>query len=184
MPAKKKAVKSKSVNKKAVKKRVTKKKEKQGRPKYTPSEKHIETARIGAKKGLSEKEISKAIGISYACFQKYKKDFVGAIKKGHDESDDANCEKVENSLLKKALGYTYEEITKETRAGGEFGQTTIERAVIKHVQPSDTAIFFYLVNRKPERWQSVNKIVVDSKNSFGDIKGWFDEMKKEHDKTK
>ncbi len=163
------------------KKKPTKKKP-TGRPRYKPSKQHIETAYKGAKKGLNEEEIAKAIGISYACFQKYKKDFVGAIKKGHNESDDANVEKVENSLLRRANGYNLIETTTERKKmrGGKY-KMFITKTVTKHLPPSETSMMFYLVNRKADRWQSINRPSSEREGSFGEIQKWFQAMEKEYE---
>lgn len=56
---------------------------------------------------------------------------------------------VEDSLLKKALGYDYE----ETRT--EFSDKTGEKTVTTshHVSPDVRALTFWLKNRCPNRWQ-------------------------------
>ena len=69
-----------------------------GRRKYIPSEEHLETAYKGAKKGLNEKEIAEAIGISLSSIKRNKDLFKPFIKKEHHESDDKNNEQVESAL--------------------------------------------------------------------------------------
>ncbi len=56
---------------------------------------------------------------------------------------------VEESLLKKALGYEYQ----ETRT--EFSDKTGEKTVTTshHVGPDVRALTFWLKNRCPDRWQ-------------------------------
>jgi len=148
---------------------------KTGRPKYVPSEEHIHTAYIGAKKGLSHKEIAKAIGIALSTLDDNMGAFSGAIKKGRDESDDKLCERVENSLLKKAEGFYYEETVIERRGkiskDGKFtGEShAIQRKYKKYMPPSDTAIFFFLTNRKRDRWKHARGLDKPSSSSKGII---------------
>ena len=52
---------------------------------------------------------------------------------------------VENALLKRALGYQYDEITLED------GIET--KRVTKEVIPDTTAQIFWLKNRKPDQWR-------------------------------
>lgn len=57
---------------------------------------------------------------------------------------------VENSLLKRALGYRYDEVTYED------GVET--KRVTKEVQPDTTAQIFWLKNRKPNEWRDKQNI--------------------------
>ena len=76
-------------------------------------------------------------------------DFSEALKKGKEVVD----RQVENALLKRALGYTYAEITYED------GVET--KRVIKEVVPDTTAQIFWLKNRKPEIWRDKREISTD-----------------------
>lgn len=149
-----------------------------GRPAYSPSEEHLLTCEIGAKKGISEKEIAKAIGISYATFNKNKKKFKESIKRGRDASDDKFCEIAEKSLRRKVEGWEYTEVTKDvtktpfvvTRKDKdgqierfvEFHKREHVREVTKYYVPDTTAIIFYLVNRLRGRWESVNRAIEEA----------------------
>ncbi len=65
-----------------------------------------------ARDGLTDEQIAANLGIGKTAFYKYKKEhvnFANALKKGKEVIDF----EVENSLLKRALGYKYEEVTKE-----------------------------------------------------------------------
>ena len=57
---------------------------------------------------------------------------------------------VENALLKRALGYEYDEIT--TEYGKEIKRVT------KQVVPDVTAQIFWLKNRKPDQWRDKQQI--------------------------
>ena len=177
--AKKRAI--KKAAKKVVKKTV--KKNNAGRKKYVPSDEHFETCRTGARKGLNYSEISKAIGISLKTFQRNIDLFRPHLKKGLSESDDKNCEQVESALLKRCLGYETTETHSEKRVNAN-GETLFmaKREVKRFHPPSDVAIFFFLCNRAGERWQSINKPVVDEEKSKGEIQGWFDMMRNQYNK--
>ena len=82
-----------------------------------------------------------------------------ALKKGKAPVD----AEVENALLKRALGYEYEEVTTEeeefpTGKTDEDGnpikivRTRIKRTT-KMVIPDTTAQIFWLKNRRPDRWR-------------------------------
>lgn len=59
--------------------------------------------------------------------------------------------KVENALLKRALGYTYTEVKKEGTVNGTAKVTVTE----KTMPPDVAAIIFWLKNRKPEVWREI-----------------------------
>jgi hypothetical protein len=71
--------------------------------------------------------------------------------------------RVENSLLKAALGYEYEEIKtiiEEDKNGKK--RTRIEK-VKRHMPPNPQAMVFWLKNRAPNEWNDRREIVVDTK---------------------
>jgi hypothetical protein len=72
-----------------------------------------------------------------------------ALKKGKEPVDI----QVENALLKRALGYDYEEtITEIEDLGGGKTKKHVRR-VTKHVPPDTTAQIFWLKNRKAKQWR-------------------------------
>ena len=66
--------------------------------------------------------------------------------------------KVENALVKSALGYTYTEVTRER---DETGAMVVTKEVVKEVKPSTTAQIFWLKNRKPEIWRDHPELGTD-----------------------
>jgi len=116
-----------------------------GRPsKYDP-DRHPIWAEGLAKLGKTDKEISTAFGISRSTLLEWKKshpELSVALKIGKSEADTA----VENSLFKRAMGYTYEEL-KIVNDGERVEKT------VKQVAPDTTAQIFWLKNRKPEEWR-------------------------------
>ena len=97
-----------------------------------------------ARDGLTDEQIAKNIGISRASLYEWKKkevDIFDALKKGKEVIDF----EVENALLKRALGYEYEEETYENGI--------LTKKVKKQVPPDTTAQIFWLKNRKPNNWK-------------------------------
>ena len=105
-----------------------------------------------ARDGLSDEQIAKNMGITaktlYAWKNKYG-EICKSLKRGKEVVDRL----VENALLKRALGYSYTEITYE---GG-----VETKRVVKEVVPDTTAQIFWLKNRKPEDWRDKREITTD-----------------------
>ena len=97
-----------------------------------------------ARNGLTQQQIANNLGISIDTLIENKKkysEFNDALKKGKEVVDF----EVENALLKRALGYEYEEETYENGI--------LTKKVKKHVAPDTTAQIFWLKNRKPNTWK-------------------------------
>ena len=103
-----------------------------------------------ARDGLTDEQIAKNIGISRSSLYEWKKkevDIFDALKKGKEVIDF----EVENALLKRALGYEYEEETYENGI--------LTKKVKKQVPPDTTAQIFWLKNRKKEQWREKVEVV-------------------------
>lgn len=101
-----------------------------------------------ARDGLTEAQIAHNIGISHQTLCTWKdrfKEILEALKRGKAPVDI----EVENALLKRALGYSYDEIKTVMKDGVEV-ERTITR---KTVPPDTTAQIFWLKNRKPAQWR-------------------------------
>jgi len=110
--------------------------------------------------GLIEKQIAAKIGISEASFAVWKNtypDLLEALKIGKKKIDDG----VENSLLKRAMGYDYEEVTTIAKNRGQEVFTEIHKTK-KQVIPDVTAQIFWLKNRRKEEWRDSRNIDVAS----------------------
>ena len=97
-----------------------------------------------ARDGLTDEQIAKNIGIATSTFYEWKKkekEFSEALKKGKEVIDF----EVENALLKRALGYEYEEETYENGI--------LTKKVKKQVAPDTTAQIFWLKNRQVKKWR-------------------------------
>lgn len=127
-----------------------------------------------ARDGLTDEQIAKNMGIAestlYAWKGKYP-EFSDSLKKGKEVVDI----QVENALFKRAMGYSYEEVTQErTKVGeDEDGLPIFEmqetRRVTKEVQPDVTAQIFWLKNRKPKEWRDKQQIDANFTGSVGDF---------------
>ena len=101
-----------------------------------------------ARDGLTDEQIAIKIGIRRETLYAWKKDFPNisnALKRGKEVVD----RQVENALLKRALGYEYEEV-KEKFENGICVERTITK---KEVVADTTAQIFWLKNRKPDEWR-------------------------------
>ena len=97
-----------------------------------------------ARDGLTDEQIAKNIGINRTTLYDWKKketNIADALKKGKEIIDF----EVENALLKRALGYEYEEETYENGI--------LTKKVKKQVPPDTTAQIFWLKNRQVKKWR-------------------------------
>lgn len=105
-----------------------------------------------ARDGLTNIQIAANMGIAERTFTEWIARFPAidaALKKGKEPVDI----QVENALLKRALGYDYEEtITEIEDLGGGKTKKHVRR-VTKHVPPDTTAQIFWLKNRKAKQWR-------------------------------
>ena len=129
--------------------------------KYIPSEAHLRAVEQMASKGVSYTAMARALKISISTFKRNLNLFELYIKKGRDAVDEeavqAEIAQVRNALLQRCLGREYDEVTIEKRQVGAGDVEIIStKTVTKQVQPSDQALFYYLGNRDPENWHSVN----------------------------
>lgn len=94
---------------------------------------------------------------------------------------------VENALLKRALGYSYDEVTKERvldydpSTGQVVGShMEVTKTVRKEVQGDTTAQIFWLKNRRPEQWRDKRDVSVEGEiNTNNPFKGLStDELRK------
>lgn len=122
-----------------------------------------------ARDGLTDEQIASNMGICRDTLIQWKKkypDISDTLKKGKEVVDRL----VENALLKRALGYEYEEVSDKY----EGGVLTEHKVVKKQVVPDTTAQIFWLKNRKPEEWR--DKREVDSKVEI-ENDGFMDALK-------
>ena len=118
-----------------------------------------------ARDGLTDAQIAQKIGISLSTYYEWQNkfpEFSEAIKKGKAPVD----VQVENALLKRALGYDYEEVITEVEEIGEGRQKKHIRKVTRHVPPEVAAQIFWLKNRRPGRWRDKVETVPEIGNEL------------------
>lgn len=101
-----------------------------------------------AREGLTDEQLAGKMGIGVRTLYDWKLRYLQisqALKKGKEIVDI----QVENALLKRALGYDYQEerIEKSKKDGVKIVQT------VKHIPPDPTAQIFWLKNRRPDKWR-------------------------------
>ena len=100
------------------------------------------------RQGLTDEQLAEKMGISRSTLSDWKNkfsDISDALKKGKEIVDF----EVENALLKRALGYDYQEerVERSDKDGVKVIQT------LKHVPPDTTAQIFWLKNRMKKHWK-------------------------------
>lgn len=124
-----------------------------------------------ARDGLTDEQIASNMGIGYSTLQTWKskyQDIQDTLKRGKEVVDI----QVENALLKRALGYSYDKVTRERVL--DYDQSTgqvvgshmeITKTVKKEVQGDTTAQIFWLKNRRPEQWRDKRDVSVEGEIS-------------------
>lgn len=129
-----------------------------------------------ARDGKIDDEIADALGITRSTLAEWKKKYPelsDALRKNKDVVD----RQVEDSLLKRAMGYDYEKTELEVHVVGdkEFKK---KKVIQMHVSPDPVSCIFWLKNRKPDAWRADIK-TLDFEKGKGEINQLFDQMKKE-----
>lgn len=127
-----------------------------------------------ARDGLTDEQIAVNIGIGYSTLQTWKskyQDIQDTLKRGKEVID----RQVENALLKRALGYEYEEV-KEKFEGNVMTERTVTK---KEVIPDVTAQIFWLKNRKREAWADRQNIELSQPidDSIKEMEAYFEQLK-------
>lgn len=110
-----------------------------------------------ARRGMTDKEIAKSLGICKAVFYRYQlkyRDFRDALKRGKAPVD----VEVENALLKRARGFTHTETEKKydiTEKDGRIEKKSLVsiKRTRKAVCPDTGACMAWLKNRRPKLWR-------------------------------
>lgn len=124
-----------------------------------------------ARDGLTDEQIASNMGITRKTLAEWKtkySDICDTLKRGKAVVDI----QVENALLKRALGYSYDEVTRERvldydpSTGQVVGShMEITKTVKKEVQGDATAQIFWLKNRRPEQWRDKRDVSVEGEIS-------------------
>jgi len=141
---------------------AVKKKNKVGRPTKYKAEYVSMAEELCREKGYTDKNLATHFKIAEDTIYEWKKrysEFTESIKKGKDEFDSRI---VEQALLKRALGYSYIETTREPwhiKEGEEASQKlVVTKKVTKQMAPEVVAQIFWLKNRQTQRWSDKKEI--------------------------
>jgi len=122
-----------------------------------------------ARDGLTDEQIAKNIGINRLTLAEWRNRFPNiatSLKRGKEAVD----VEVENALHKRAMGYSYVEVTQERvpikdSEGNIVGyEITKEKYITKEVAPDVTAQIFWLKNRKTKEWRDKQDLEVTGKD--------------------
>lgn len=107
-----------------------------------------------ARDGLTDEQIARNMGITRETLRVWRNKYSvisATLKRGKEVVD----RQVENALLKRALGYQYDEVTREIVFDeiSQKDELTVTKIVTKEVAPDTTAQIFWLKNRKPNEWR-------------------------------
>lgn len=121
-------------------------------------------------RGFTNEELARVFDVSTSTVNQWmwqKKEFKDAVRKGRDGFD---SEKVEQALLKRALGYEYvEKHVSRTKLVGKTPQgvevtvpavTTTE--ITKRVVEDPKSIMYWLQNRQPDRWKHTAYLKIET----------------------
>ncbi len=127
-----------------------------------------------ARAGLTDSEIALKMGIGVSTLNNYKKQYSKineALKNGGEYVDT----KIENALIKRAIGYEYTEQVMERVLNKETGEYefVLTKEMKKEVKPDISAQVFWLKNRRPDIWKDKQDLSVESNSS--DVSNLSDE---------
>lgn len=108
-----------------------------------------------ARDGFTYKDIADRFGLSYSVFNDFRKKYP-QIEEAIGEGRELTDYKVENALLKCALGYKTKEV--KTITIMRFGKVveTQKEVLEKEQPPSVQAITLWLTNRSKDKWKTPN----------------------------
>jgi transposase-like protein len=113
-------------------------------PKY-----HPKIVKYMTRTGMTMTEVAEDLGIAEQTLFRWKKKYP-ELEESLKENTNFIDSLVEDSLLKRALGYEITE-TEETR--GKNGEVTRTKTITKKILPDTTAMIFWLKNRQRARWK-------------------------------
>lgn len=119
-----------------------------GRPSKYKAE-YAEQAKKLCQLGATDEDLADFFGVAVRTISNWRTEheaFLQALKLGKQEADD----RVERSLYRKAVGYTFDAVKIFMPAGAN---DPVYAEYREHVPPSDTAAIFWLKNRRPDLWR-------------------------------
>lgn len=110
-----------------------------------------------ARDGLTNEQIAHNMGITSETLRVWNNKYPAisvVLKRGKEVVD----RQVENALLKKALGFEYEETKIIIEKDDQGKDRKRQEKIIKYALPDTTAQIFWLKNRKPYEWRDRKNI--------------------------
>lgn len=121
---------------------------------------YAETARALAFGGATDREVAEFLEVSERTIHRWKIDhpeFGAALATGKEAAD----RRVEHSLYRKAIGYSYDS-EKIFHTDGRITRAPF----VEHVPPSDTAAIFWLKNRMPDQYREKTEVEINTKDDL------------------
>ena len=109
-----------------------------------------------ARRGLSDVDIAKNLGISLDAYYRYQKqfpEFYEAIRRGKRPANII----VENALFKRCIGFEFVEPSTETYVDDKGKKHVKKKTTTKYIMPDINAIRFWLINREPDLWKTIRE---------------------------
>ena len=140
---------------------------------------HLEKVREWAASGATNQEIADALGIGLSTLQTYKtkyKEFQDAFARGRV----AVCCDIKAALLKKALGFTYEEKRQNIKQDVDGKKIQFTEINTRYCPPSETAAAMLLRNYDSE-WRDSDDVSIRFRQQEAELKAkiaqannWFE----------
>lgn len=105
--------------------------------------------------GATDREVAEFLGRSERTIRTWKAEhpeFGEAMRVGKEAAD----ARVEQSLYRRATGYSFDALKIDTYQG-----RVIKTRYVEHIPPDVTACIFWLKNRKPDEWRDVKAVEHD-----------------------
>lgn len=135
----------------------------------------LEEIKDWCRNGATDEEIAKRLGISIASFYNFKNQFLEFLEALKETKEIVDAQ-VENALLKRALGYSYDEVTQEV----VDGELKVTKVITKQVVPDTTAQIFWLKNREPSKWRDKLQVEAGISNENKELmREYLNSVKKE-----
>ncbi len=132
-----------------------------GRPtKFKPE--MVKQAKKLAELGATDRDAAEFFEVNEVTIHRWKltnAEFCNALKVGKEAADD----RVEQSLYRKATGYSFDAVKIFQYEG-----VPVRAEYVEHIPPSDTACIFWLKNRRPELWRD-KRDELPTENDHNDV---------------
>ena len=110
--------------------------------------------------GATDREIADFFGVDERTLHRWKHEheaFCQSLKVGKSAAD----ERVEQSLYRRAVGYSF-----DGEKVFQFQGQIVRADTVEHVPPDTTAAIFWLKNRRPEEWRDRQQLEVGKPGDF------------------